>query len=87
MGKIGRVLGEGERVREVYEKWVNGKKGVEEGEEEGERMIMEGEGLEWELKELKELDVKEGEWEGVREREERVGDCGELVEGGEEVGE
>lgn len=80
-------LAQAETVRQQYQNWANAKKTLQEAQEQADQNTIERERLEWQLGELKQLNLHEGEWETLSQSHDSLAHSAELLQAAEAVGE
>ena len=80
-------LAQAETVRQQYQNWANAKKTLQEAQEQADQNTIERERLEWQLGELKQLNLHEGEWEALSQSHDSLAHSAELLQAAEAVGE
>lgn len=80
-------LVQAETVRQQYQNWANAKKTLQEAQEQADQNTIERERLEWQLGELKQLNLHEGEWETLSQSHDSLAHSAELLQAAEAVGE
>lgn len=80
-------LAQAETVRQQYQNWAHAKKTLQEAQEQADHNALERERLEWQLGELKQLNLHEGEWETLSQSHDSLAHSAELLQAAEAVGE
>lgn len=80
-------LAQAETVRQQYQNWAHAKKTLQEAQEQADQNNIERERLEWQLGELKQLNLHEGEWETLSQSHDNLAHSAELLQAAEAVGE
>lgn len=80
-------LAQAETVRQQYQNWAHAKKTLQEAQEQADQNNIERERLEWQLGELKQLNLHEGEWETLSQSHDSLAHSAELLQAAEAVGE
>lgn len=80
-------LAQAETVRQQYQNWAHAKKTLQEAQEQADHNTLERERLEWQLGELKQLNLHEGEWETLSQSHDSLAHSAELLQAAEAVGE
>lgn len=80
-------LAQAETVRQQYQNWAHAKKNLQEAQEQADQNNIERERLEWQLGELKQLNLHEGEWETLSQSHDSLAHSAELLQAAEAVGE
>lgn len=80
-------LAQAETVRQQYQNWAHAKKTLQEAQEQADQNNIERERLEWQLGELKQLNLHEGEWETLSQSHDSLAHSAELLQAAEAVSE
>lgn len=74
-----------EDTKTAYQAWQNSLQALKDAQTQSEAIALERERLEWQLNELGQLDLQEGEWETLNESFDRLSHAAELLQAAEET--